>query len=192
MVAPANSSFLICNFLTKHEMMLVPQPPYSPDLAPVDFFLFNKLKSVLEGWQFESVQVINENLLAELSSIPQDTFQECFQNGKKGWERFIQSGGEYFERWKPNSSKIIQKMINLIRHLYVQTLHNGNSSKFYFTIPVGLNRLLPSPIHPTVYEKPPSSLPCCYCIRAVYLLYWIRHGSILLVVSKMPSKSLCP
>jgi transposase len=49
MVAPANSSLLIRNFLTKHEMMLVPQPPYSPDLAPVDFFLFNKLKSVLEG-----------------------------------------------------------------------------------------------------------------------------------------------
>ena len=177
MVAPANSSLLIRNFLTKHEMMLVPQPPYSPDLAPVDFLLFNKLKSILEGWQFESVQVIKENLLAELSSIPKDMFQECFQNRKKGLERCIQSGGEYIEGWKPNSSKIIQKTINLICSLCVQTLYNGNSSQFYFTIPVGLHRLLPSPIHPTIYEKPPAMLPCCYCIRAVYHSYWIRHGS---------------
>jgi len=49
MVTLAHSSILICNFLIKHETMLVPQPPYSPDLAPVDFFLFNKLKSILEG-----------------------------------------------------------------------------------------------------------------------------------------------
>jgi transposase len=49
MVNPAHSSFLIPNFLTKHETMLVPQPPYSPDLAPVDFFLFNKLKFIMEG-----------------------------------------------------------------------------------------------------------------------------------------------
>jgi transposase len=69
--------------------MLVPQPPYSPDLAPVDFFLFNKLKSVLEGWKFESVQVIKENLLAELTSIPEEVFQEYFQNWKKRWERCI-------------------------------------------------------------------------------------------------------
>jgi hypothetical protein len=49
MVALAHSSLLICNFFTKHETMLVPQPPYFPDLAPADFFLFNKLKSVVEA-----------------------------------------------------------------------------------------------------------------------------------------------
>jgi hypothetical protein len=38
--APAHASLLIREFLTKHEMTAVPQPPYSPDLAPADFFLF--------------------------------------------------------------------------------------------------------------------------------------------------------
>jgi hypothetical protein len=66
-----------------------PSLPYSPDFAPVDFFLFNKPKSILEGWQFESVQVIKENLLAQLSSIPKEAFQECFQNWKKCWKRCI-------------------------------------------------------------------------------------------------------
>jgi len=36
---------LIREFLTQHEATIVPQPPYSPDLTPADFFLFPKLKS---------------------------------------------------------------------------------------------------------------------------------------------------
>jgi histone-lysine N-methyltransferase SETMAR len=32
--------------------ILVPQPPYSPDLAPCDFFLFGYLKQHLEGKHF--------------------------------------------------------------------------------------------------------------------------------------------
>ena len=31
-------------FLAKHETKVIAQPPYSPDLAPCDFFLFPKLK----------------------------------------------------------------------------------------------------------------------------------------------------
>ena len=42
-------SNLIRGFVTKHETMLVPEPPYSPDPALEDFFLFTKLKSVLKG-----------------------------------------------------------------------------------------------------------------------------------------------
>jgi hypothetical protein len=32
-------------FLVKNKMAVVPHPPYSPDLAPPDFFLFPKKKS---------------------------------------------------------------------------------------------------------------------------------------------------
>jgi len=42
-------ALLIREFLTKHETTVVSQPPYSPDLAPADFFLFLKLKSSLKG-----------------------------------------------------------------------------------------------------------------------------------------------
>jgi hypothetical protein len=40
--APAHASLLIRDFLAKHETMVLPQIPYSPDLAPADFFLFKK------------------------------------------------------------------------------------------------------------------------------------------------------
>jgi transposase len=47
--ASAHASLLIREFLAKDETTIMPQPPYSPDLAPADFFLFPKLKSTLKG-----------------------------------------------------------------------------------------------------------------------------------------------
>jgi len=59
--APAHSSVLIRDFLTQHETTLVPQRPYSSDVAPADLFLFTKLKSVLNRRRFESFEKIKEN-----------------------------------------------------------------------------------------------------------------------------------
>jgi hypothetical protein len=47
----------------------VPQPPYSPDLAPCDFFLFGYFKSQLEGKTFfdrNSLQTEVERILREI------------------------------------------------------------------------------------------------------------------------------
>jgi transposase len=94
---PAHSSFLVRGFLAKHATTVLPQPPYSPDLAPADFFLFPKLKTTLKGHRFESIEVIKTNLLAKLRSIPTKAFQEGFRTLKKRWQRCIQSRGEYSE-----------------------------------------------------------------------------------------------
>jgi len=58
--APAHVSLLICEFLAKQDMIVVPQPPYSPDLAPADFFLFPKLKSTLKGRRFQMIEEIKQ------------------------------------------------------------------------------------------------------------------------------------
>jgi hypothetical protein len=90
-------ALLIREFLTKNEATVVPQPPYSPDLAPADFILFPKFKSSLKGRRFQTVEEIEENSLRDLRGILQNTFQDAFQDWKKRWERCIKSGGEYFE-----------------------------------------------------------------------------------------------
>ena len=36
-IALAHASLLICEFFMKRETTFVPQPPYSPNLAPADF-----------------------------------------------------------------------------------------------------------------------------------------------------------
>jgi hypothetical protein len=90
-------TFLIREFLMKHEATVVHQPPYSQDLAPADFFLFPKLKPSIKGHRFQVVEEIEENSLQDLRAIPQNTFHDALQNWEKHWERCIKSGGEYFE-----------------------------------------------------------------------------------------------
>jgi transposase len=75
----------------------VPHPPYSPDLAPADFFLFPKLKSTLKGRRFQTIEEIQENAVRELRAITESAFQEAFQQWKKRWEWCITSRGDYFE-----------------------------------------------------------------------------------------------
>jgi transposase len=72
--APSHLSFFVCDFLAIHAMTVLPQPPYSPDLAPADLFLFPKLKSTLKGCRFESIEAIKTNSLAHLRSIPKTVF----------------------------------------------------------------------------------------------------------------------
>ena len=43
------------------------------------------------------VEEKEEDLTRDLRAIPQNMFQDAFQNCKKRWERCIKSGGEYSE-----------------------------------------------------------------------------------------------
>jgi hypothetical protein len=90
--APPHAPLLI-----RESTIVVPQPPYSPDFAPADFFLFPNLTSTLKGQRFHTVEEIKENSLQDLRAIPQNTFHDAFQNWEKRWERCINSRGEYFE-----------------------------------------------------------------------------------------------
>ena len=69
-------TLIIREFLMKHDTTVVPQPPYSPDLAPADFFFFPKCKSSLKVRRFQKVEEIEENLIQYLRAIPQNTFQK--------------------------------------------------------------------------------------------------------------------
>jgi len=94
----------------KHETTVVPQPPYSPDLAPVGSFLFPKWKSSLKGRRFQTVEEIEENSIQDLRAVPQNMFQDAFQKWKKNWELCIKSGWEYFESDKLDEA--VSKSIN--------------------------------------------------------------------------------
>ena len=42
--APSHTALVLRDHFAKNSTHIVPQPPYSPDLAPCDFWLFPKLK----------------------------------------------------------------------------------------------------------------------------------------------------
>jgi hypothetical protein len=56
----------------------LPQPPYSPDLALDDLFLFSHLKKELQGMNFRSQNGMISAVTAILSEIPVRTVSEVF------------------------------------------------------------------------------------------------------------------
>ena len=95
--APAQASLLIRSYLAENQTSVVPYSLYSPDLAPIDFFLFPKLKTTFKGRRFQTIEEIQENAIRELRAITESAFQEAFQQWKKSWERCIASRGDYSE-----------------------------------------------------------------------------------------------
>ena len=70
----------------------VPQPPYSPELAPCDFWLFPKLR----GYRYETIEEMKEAVTKVIDTLTQEDFHGAFQ---KFLERYkcIAAGGDYFE-----------------------------------------------------------------------------------------------
>jgi len=77
--ALAHTSHLVQQFLAKHRTAQLQQPPYSPDLAPCDFFLFSRIKKVLKGHRFEATEDIKRNSTKTQLDIPKEEFAKCFQ-----------------------------------------------------------------------------------------------------------------
>ena len=53
----------------------VPQPPYSPDLAPSDFWLFPKLR----GRRYETIEEMKEAVMKVIETLKQEGFHGGFQ-----------------------------------------------------------------------------------------------------------------
>ena len=77
---PAHTSLSICQFLAERNIATLEHPPYSPDLAPCDFFLFPKIKSVLKRTHFSDIDSVKKAATTELKKIPENAFQKCFES----------------------------------------------------------------------------------------------------------------
>ncbi|UYV61544.1 hypothetical protein LAZ67_1005229 [Cordylochernes scorpioides] len=97
--ARPHTAHVVLQFLAKHSTIQIPHPPYSPDLAPNDFFLYPKLKMNLKGWKFDNVDMIQAESKATLRNLSKSDFISCFDNWKKRWNGCIEAGGVYFEKY---------------------------------------------------------------------------------------------
>ena len=70
-----------------------PHPPYSPNLASCDFFLFPKLKLQMKGRRFATIEEIQEESQWVLDTVPKTDFQGCFQAWQKRWDHCIRAKG---------------------------------------------------------------------------------------------------
>ena len=92
--APAHNALSIRQFLAEKQITTLEHPPYSPDLAPCDFWLFPKVKSVLKGSHFEGVEDIQEHVTNTLRAIKKEEFKGCFEAWKGRIQKCIDFEGE--------------------------------------------------------------------------------------------------
>jgi len=94
--ATAHAALSAVQFLTSTCITVMPRPPYSSDLAPCDFFLFQKAKSAVKGHRFGSREDIQRSVTQALNDVPQAAFQECYKEWQHLWKRCVQAQGMYF------------------------------------------------------------------------------------------------
>jgi hypothetical protein len=66
-------------------MMVVPHPPYSPNLVPCDFFLFPHMKGQMKGKRFADVSEVQKKALGILNITTTEEFQKFLQQWEKRW-----------------------------------------------------------------------------------------------------------
>ena len=71
----------------------VPQPPYSPNLAPCDFSLFPKLR----GCCYETIEEMKAAVTKVIDTLTQEDFYGAFQKLLELYNKCIAVRGDYFE-----------------------------------------------------------------------------------------------
>ena len=72
---PVQNSILVTDYFTKMGIKTLPQPPYSPDLAPCDFWLFPKLR----GCRYKTIEEMKEAVTKVIDTLTQEDFHGAFQ-----------------------------------------------------------------------------------------------------------------
>ncbi len=78
----------------------IPHAPYSPDMAPCDFFLFPLLKKSLRGKTFNTVLELTEEVDNVIGSIPASDWRKAFNDWIARCHKCVMFNGRYFEGMK--------------------------------------------------------------------------------------------
>lgn len=73
-----------------------PQPPYSPDVAPSDFYLFGYLDEKLKGHSFNAPEELFEAIIEILDSISTEKRKEVFDHWIDRCKWIINHNGDYY------------------------------------------------------------------------------------------------
>ncbi len=95
--ASSHTGILTLAYIGENNMEMLAHPPYSPDLAPCDFFLFPRLKNELRGHRFRTIPDLQVAVQRTLRNIPPEDFEAALMCMPIRWMKCVASGGEYFE-----------------------------------------------------------------------------------------------
>ena len=84
---------MILPTLIQTEKRMVDRPPYNPDLAPCDFWLFPKLT----GYRYETIEEMKEAVTKVIDTLKHEDFHGTFQKLLERYNKCIAAGVDYFE-----------------------------------------------------------------------------------------------
>ena len=96
--ASAHTVAVTLDFLATSDVQLVTYPPYSPDLAPYDWFLFPSVKRQLKGKQFQNAEDARALFKSVILDIPQSTWWGVIDSWFERMVKCVQAEGGFFEK----------------------------------------------------------------------------------------------
>ena len=95
--APVHTAATVKNWLAAGGVQMLEHPPYSPDLAPADFFLFPKLKKELAGRHLskDDFKTIWEGVSRTVAA---EDFAAAFRRWYERCQKCVDIGGGYVEK----------------------------------------------------------------------------------------------
>ena len=79
-------------------LKLVEHPPYSPDLAPMDFKVFPTVKSELKGYRFDDFEELGLAIQRVVASLSEDWYQDMFAQWVSRHRKCVTTCGDYVEK----------------------------------------------------------------------------------------------
>jgi histone-lysine N-methyltransferase SETMAR len=95
--APVHTAEKVQRFLAKKQIQVIPHPPYSPDLAPADYFLFPTLKRELAGLSM-TLDEFKTKWEGVIRTLTEEDFARAFARWQQRCEKCIRIGGGYVEK----------------------------------------------------------------------------------------------
>jgi len=95
--APSHNMTTVNQFLDQRKITVLDHPPYLPDLAPADYFLFPKVKSQLKKRLFDSISDIQKAVTNTLNTTAKDNFYKGIQKLYDHTNLCVQLEGMYVE-----------------------------------------------------------------------------------------------
>lgn len=95
--APSHTTNLVKETINALKWDVNPHPPYSPDLAPFDYYLFSAMSIALAGHHFNEVEEVENWLIRWFASKNEKFYWDGIHELPERWEKCAASDGKYFE-----------------------------------------------------------------------------------------------
>jgi hypothetical protein len=95
--SPGHKSPIVTEQIDSLCLALAPHPQHSPDLAPLDFFIFGYLKEKMIRIDFESPQGLIDWIQLTFEAIPRHVLESVFESWLRRIQDCLKSKGSYIK-----------------------------------------------------------------------------------------------